>query len=143
MTLHGKWDGPPDLMVQALQAADWVVGCSSATLNWGCRMVPAITAYSSVIYNGLAPPSSSPTMLPIDEPHLLYLSRLSPEKGADLALSAFAALVQRFPKARSRGKRKKAEHKKDVIGKPEFVEVAPSPISKELKRHWSYFIRKV
>ncbi len=40
-------------------------------------------------------------------------------------------------------KRKKAVHKKDVIGKPEFVEVAPPPISKELKRLWSYFIRKV
>ncbi len=36
----------------------------------------------------------------------------------------------------SRGKRKKEEHKKDVIGKPEFVEVAPPPISKELKKRW-------
>ncbi len=43
----------------------------------------------------------------------------------------------------SRGRRKKAEHKKDVIGKPEFVEVAPPPISKELKRRWSHFIQKV
>ena len=43
----------------------------------------------------------------------------------------------------SRGKRKKAEHKKDVIGKPEFVEVPPLPISKELKRRWSHFIQKV
>ncbi len=43
----------------------------------------------------------------------------------------------------SRGKRKKEEHKKAVIGKPEFVEVPPPPVSKELKRRWSYFIRKV
>jgi len=43
----------------------------------------------------------------------------------------------------SRGKRKKEEHEKDVIGKPEFVEVTPPPVSKELKRRWSYFIRKV
>ncbi len=34
----------------------------------------------------------------------------------------------------SRGKRKKEEHKKDVIGTPEFVEVAPPPVSKELKK---------
>jgi len=33
--------------------------------------------------------------------------------------------------------------KKDVIRKPEFVEVAPPHISKELKKRWSYFIRKV
>ncbi len=35
------------------------------------------------------------------------------------------------------------EHKKDVIGKPEFVEVPPPLVSKELKKRWSYFIRKV
>jgi hypothetical protein len=33
--------------------------------------------------------------------------------------------------------------KNDVIRKPEFVEVAPPHISKELKKRWSYFIRKV
>lgn len=27
--------------------------------------------------------------------------------------------------------------------KPEVIEVAPPPISKELKKRWSYFIRKV
>jgi len=43
----------------------------------------------------------------------------------------------------SRGKRKKEEHKKDVIGKPEFVEVPPPLVSKELKKRWSYFIQKV
>jgi len=43
----------------------------------------------------------------------------------------------------SREKRKKEEHKKDVIRKSEFVEVAPPPISKELKRRWFYFIQKV
>jgi len=43
----------------------------------------------------------------------------------------------------SRGRRKKPEHKEDVIRKPEFVEVAPPPMSKELKRRWSHFIQKV
>ncbi len=43
----------------------------------------------------------------------------------------------------SRGKRKKEEHKKDVIGKPEFVEVPPPLVPKELKKRWSYFIQKV
>jgi len=35
------------------------------------------------------------------------------------------------------------EHKKDVIGKPEFVEVSLPPISRELKKRWSHFIQKV
>jgi len=46
-------------------------------------------------------------------------------------------------KSRSKGKEKKEEHKKDVIGKPEFVEIPPPLVSKELKRRWFYFIRKV
>ncbi len=37
----------------------------------------------------------------------------------------------------------KEEHKKDVIGKPEFVEVPPPLVSMELKKRWSYFIREV
>ncbi len=43
----------------------------------------------------------------------------------------------------SRGKRKKEEHKKNISRKPEFVEVTPPPVSKELKRRWSHFIQKV
>ena len=45
----------------------------------------------------------------------------------------------------SRGKRRKEkpEDKTEVSWKPEVIEVAPPPISKDLKRRWSYFIRKV
>jgi len=32
---------------------------------------------------------------------------------------------------------------KEVNGKLEIIEVAPPPVSKELKKRWSYFIRKV
>ncbi len=31
----------------------------------------------------------------------------------------------------------------EVSWKPECIEVAPPPVSKELKKRWSYFIRKV
>ena len=45
----------------------------------------------------------------------------------------------------SRGKRKKGEvaAADDVSWKPEVIEVAPPPVSKELKKRWSHFIRKV
>ena len=45
----------------------------------------------------------------------------------------------------SRGKRKKEKPKEkgEVGWKPEVIEVAPSPVSKDLKRRWSHFIRKV
>ena len=43
------------------------------------------------------------------------------------------------------GKRKKEKPagEEEVSWKPEVVEVAPQPISKELKKRWSHFIRKV
>jgi hypothetical protein len=31
----------------------------------------------------------------------------------------------------------------EVNEKPDIIEVAPPPVSKELKKRWSYFIRKV
>jgi len=45
----------------------------------------------------------------------------------------------------SRGKRKKGKPKEEteIAWKPEVVEIAPPPVSKELKKRWSYFIRKV
>lgn len=33
--------------------------------------------------------------------------------------------------------------KEAVSRKPEVIEIAPPPISKELKKRWSYFIRQV
>jgi len=42
----------------------------------------------------------------------------------------------------SRGKRKKLKPEV-VTWRPEVIEVDPPPVSKELKKRWSYFIRKV
>ena len=37
----------------------------------------------------------------------------------------------------------KPQEKTETSWKPEVIEVAPPPVSKELKRRWSHFIRKV
>jgi glycosyltransferase involved in cell wall biosynthesis len=55
---------------------------------------------SSIIYNGLEIPGLAPEPLPFDPPRILCLGRLSPEKGMDVALAAFASVVSRFPAAR-------------------------------------------
>jgi glycogen synthase len=85
---------------QTLRSADWVTCVSAATLAQTRQLVPEITPRSSVIYNGLEAPPLLPEPLPIDPPQLLCLGRLAPEKGFDIALSAFASIVERFPKAR-------------------------------------------
>jgi hypothetical protein len=45
----------------------------------------------------------------------------------------------------SRGKRKKEEPKEEtkISWKPEVIEIEAPPVSKDLKKRWSYFIRKV
>jgi glycogen(starch) synthase len=100
VTLHGKWFRQADTVVaKTLRAADWVVGCSSAILQEGRKLVPEIASRSSVIYNGVEGPSISPTLLPFDPPRLLCLGRLAPDKGFDIVLPAFKVILQRFPSA--------------------------------------------
>jgi glycosyltransferase involved in cell wall biosynthesis len=101
VTLHGEWRPEADTIVErTLRAADWVAGCSAAVLERGRRLAPEITDHSSIIYNGLEAPSLSPEPLPFDAPRILCLGRLAPEKGMDLALTAFASIVDRYPHAR-------------------------------------------
>ncbi len=67
-----------------------------------------------------------------------------PNKGEQLAcLCVFARRQVRYYGAYSnvsRGKRKKQKVEEEPA---EVTEVPPPPVSRELKRRWSYFIRKV
>ena len=101
VTLHGAWEPWNDTIVgHTLRAADWVAGCSAAILERGLRLAPEIAGHSSIIHNGIDPPPCAPKPLSFETPRILSLGRLSPEKGTDLALTAFASVVSRFPKAR-------------------------------------------
>jgi len=101
VTLHGEWLGREESIVrQTLAAADWVVGCSEAILKKGRRLVPEIISRSSVLYNGLAPPHIPAVPLPAEAAPVLCLGRLVDDKGFDLAIAAFAAIADRFPRSR-------------------------------------------
>ena len=101
VTLHGEWQPQHDGVVKNIfGAADWVAGCSQAILEKGRQLAPDIISRSCVIYNGLEVPLLRPTQLPFETPRVLCLGRLSPEKGFDLALTAFAAILRQFPQAR-------------------------------------------
>src|SRR5262249_3612688 len=100
-TLRGEWPQQADaLMSLTLRNAVWVVGCSEAILLRGQQFVPEIIPRSSVIYNARKEPSLLPGPLPSKAPRVLCLGRLAPEKGFDLALTAFAAVIERHPHAR-------------------------------------------
>ena len=100
VTVHGPWSKGSSLGEGILRAADWVVGVSAATLDRERKLVPQIVPRSSIIYNGLESPPVRPTPLPVDAPRVLCVGRLSPEKRIDLAVKAFAAILEHFPQAR-------------------------------------------
>jgi glycogen(starch) synthase len=101
VTLHGEWIPRHDGVVErTLRDAEWVTACSQAILDKGRQLVPEIFLRSSVIHNGLDSPMLTPELPRFDEPRLLCLGRLSPEKGFDVAIKAFAAVLERFPKTR-------------------------------------------
>jgi glycogen(starch) synthase len=104
VTLHGdrypRPAGSRTLLEQTLRMARWVTGPSAATVEYARGLVPEIDLPSSVIYNGVQPPPIVPTPVPAYPPQLLCLGRLASEKGFNLALEAFASIVERFPAAR-------------------------------------------
>jgi glycogen(starch) synthase len=88
------------LIVSCLKSSNWVSAVSQAMLEDARKIVPEIENKSSLIYNGLPMPSIKPANYQFDEPILLCIGRLVPEKGFDLALEAFAYVHKVFPRAR-------------------------------------------
>jgi glycogen(starch) synthase len=80
--------------------ADWISANALAALEPVRRYLTGMAERTSVIYDGLDPLTGPPDPLSFEPPRLLCIGRLAPEKGFDLAVSAFAGLSQRFPTAR-------------------------------------------
>jgi glycogen(starch) synthase len=98
--LPGADTGPDTLLRRTLGAAAWVTGVSADTLAQVRARAPETVSRSSVIFNGLDLPALLPKPLPTERPRLLCLGRLQTQKGFDLALSALAAVVEKFPNVR-------------------------------------------
>jgi glycogen synthase len=89
-----------ELWRHTLHAAAWVTGPATAVLAQARQLVPEITPRSSVIHYGLDVPSLLSEPLPFETPRLLCLGRLTAQKGFDLALTALASILDRFPNIR-------------------------------------------
>ena len=97
-SLHGKNSGADTVLGNLLRAADWVTAVSQSTLDDARAIAGEIGGRSSVIYNGQTLASSDPWPLHWDEPRLMGIGRMAPEKGFDLAISALKPLRKRFPR---------------------------------------------
>jgi hypothetical protein len=95
-----------------------------------------------------------------DTQTVLYRSKMNPNLKRNFALFPvldwIAEITAHIPDKReqlvcyygtysnaSREKRKKEKPEEQITWKPEVVEIEPPPASKELKKRWSHFIRKV
>ncbi len=103
-TLHGPVSslrgGTDTLLGDMFARADWIVANSHAVLGDARATAPAITDRSSVIYCGVEVPNTGAPMDLQSAPHLLCAGRLVPEKGMDLAVTAFSVIRRHFPDAR-------------------------------------------
>ncbi len=92
--------GCDSLLGDLLRSAAWVTACSASVLDHARQLLPEIIASSSVIHNGIEMQALDPPPIAFDPPRILCVGRLVPEKGFDLALAAFALVLERFASAR-------------------------------------------
>jgi glycosyltransferase involved in cell wall biosynthesis len=95
----------PRMIARRLEAADAIVGCSAHVVRKVLGRFPALAPKCHVVFNGAAvghfvPSPQSVIANPPDELRILFVGRISPEKGVHLLIEAFTAVSARFPSAR-------------------------------------------
>jgi GT2 family glycosyltransferase len=102
---EAEWPGPVALhkvLLRSLRAADAVVANSAFTAEVVTDLVPALSARTTVVPNPIPGPTvAAPARPHLDGPvRLLFVGRLSPRKGADVAVAALGELIARGIDAR-------------------------------------------
>ena len=102
---EAEWPGPAALhrlLLRSLLAADAVVANSGFTADVITGLVPALAARTTVVPNPVVGPTVPvPPRPALDGPlRLLFVGRLSPRKGPDVAVEALRLLVDRGVDAR-------------------------------------------
>lgn len=102
-TSHG-WSGyptgPDSLTGRVLRSATRIVCCSDFVCAIGRRLVPDIADRFVTNLNGVRPSGLTAAPPPFDPPHLVYASRLEPEKGIIDLLGALPGVVAVVPSLR-------------------------------------------
>lgn len=101
LTVHAFFSYPPKedgYLRKILPKLDFVSAVSQQTLDRALALFPTPPPHR-LIYNGVEAPQLLSTETP-DEETILYLGRLSREKGIDLGLRAFHRLLAERPRAK-------------------------------------------
>lgn len=105
LSFHGSWpmiDIRPEVGIgYTLSEATWVTACSDAALGDLLASAPFVEGKSSVVLNGMDPADDAePGPPPAGAPVLLASGRVVRDKGFDVAIDAFAEVVEEFAQAR-------------------------------------------
>lgn len=89
----------PALIIPRLEATDLIVGCSAYITGKVIERFPQFEKRCITVTNAAAPVDRGAELTP--EPfHVLFVGRLSPEKGVHDLVAAFHEVLKRFPEAR-------------------------------------------
>ncbi len=132
---HGEWlhQLDPALIGGRLQHADLILGCSEYLASQLRDRFPSLGQKVGVLPNGVDAERFAPAkpVARVRGPTVLYVGRVSPEKGVHVALEAFAKVAERFPDARL-----------EIVGKLQscrydfIVGVTADPLTKSLQRFY-------
>jgi glycosyltransferase involved in cell wall biosynthesis/LmbE family N-acetylglucosaminyl deacetylase len=131
--MHGEWLSDLDrrIVAPALDAADVVVGCSNHVANrassaWQDRQLQVLTVPNGANESWLSAPRDEAAT-----PEILFVGRLSPEKGIHVLIEAFTDVALDHPDARLK-----------IIGpnalapRQSIVDVSADPAIRELERFY-------
>jgi glycosyltransferase involved in cell wall biosynthesis len=95
---------PHSGIAKRIERADLIIGCSNHITNKIRDRFPSLAARCQTVYNGVdtthfVPNNHQMTTSSKDKLRLLFVGRISPEKGVHLLIDAFVEVVKHYPQA--------------------------------------------
>jgi glycosyltransferase involved in cell wall biosynthesis len=105
--MHGEWLTQLDraTIEKRLEMADLIFGCSGYIVGKIQRRFPEFAGRCRVVFNGVdvnrfAKNGGNPRTTDRGDKRLLFVGRISPEKGLHVLIEAFRMVLQRYPRTR-------------------------------------------
>ncbi len=94
----------PALVRQSLDATDLILTCADFVTNALIEALPEYASRARTLYSGIDSERfllahTERTPAPADQPEILFVGRISPEKGVHVLIEAFTQVAERYPQA--------------------------------------------
>lgn len=103
--MHCEWlsQHDPQIITRRVTSADTIICCSDHIKRNLVACFPGLRSKAHVVFNGVSLerfiPRVNVASHPMNEMRVLFVGRISPEKGVHLLVDAFVSLAARFPNA--------------------------------------------